>query len=61
MSPHACARCGRQPRVEQTFLCRSCLADPETLRQAKLAELHSPDPRKYVIERYHWAGGWPKA
>ena len=55
-----CARCGRRPRVEQTFLCQSCLADPASRREIRRG-LAAPDPRRYVIERYHWAGGWPKS
>jgi NMD protein affecting ribosome stability and mRNA decay len=56
-----CVRCGRAPRAGETFLCQRCLEDPRTRREVELAERDAPqygDPRRAVIARAHWAGGW---
>jgi hypothetical protein len=55
-----CVRCGLRPRSAETFLCASCLGDPDAhLETARALELANGDAaRRLVIERYGWAGGW---
>ena len=60
MSGRACVRCGRRPRELDTFLCLACLEDPATHAETR-AGLAQPDDlaaRRFMIERYGWAGGW---
>lgn len=57
--PPPCVRCGRHPRTPTSYLCGPCSADP--LARAEVDEAYranSTDPRREVIERFHWAGGW---
>ena len=57
-----CVRCGRRPRTSETFLCQTCLTDPkarlEIDRALTRAERSHVDARRFVLERFHWAGGW---
>jgi hypothetical protein len=50
-------RCARGSRLEETFLCLSCIADPAT-RIEVAASLDQPEPRAYVVKEFHWVGGW---
>ena len=54
-----CVRCGIRERSGSTFLCTACLQDPDSRLETNVA-LHqnAEDARRYVIEHYHWAGGW---
>lgn len=56
----ACARCGAEPRVTETlYLCRTCFAEQATAREMRAAELfdpRGPQRRRYVMEKFGWAG-----
>ena len=62
IGPGLCVRCGRRPRQRATFLCDPCRDDPKTAREVaraeRLAASIGGDPRRVVIERFAWAGGW---
>lgn len=57
---YACARCGKAPRAEDTFLCSDCLYDPLRFVEQRTAEqLHPGDhkaQRALLIEAYAWKG-----
>lgn len=67
MSEHVCVRCGRAPRAHELFICLGCVDDPVRIREQSEVEadehgsMRSGDEqRRELIERYHWAGGWPR-
>jgi hypothetical protein len=57
-----CVRCGRAPRVEDSYLCDQCRQDWTTELEVATAYQEAArtgsDPRRFVLERYRWAGGW---
>lgn len=59
-----CVRCGRHPRQGATYLCMPCHVDPiarmevATAFEAVRDGLIVADPRRAVVELFHWAGEW---
>ena len=61
-----CVRCGSRPRVVVdgvlTFICARCHDDPETVVEVRdgLRIEGEGRARRYMVNRYGWAGGWDR-
>lgn len=61
-----CVRCGSRPRAviegALAYICAACHADPATEDETRdgLRLEGEGRARRYMVDRYGWAGGWTR-